>query len=561
MPKEPVIKEVQLDDIINKFVFLAIILAVVLGAASAQTVPQGPPAFVTLPRHPAIEERMADKGHLMPFRLELRNEMFEMIGKFAPGGGSGKGHTQPAGGSDFGQNGAVAMLPDCFPSSANNFDVSCAEASYQGEPMLAANPLLNRLVGSTNDIYPGNCSVGAAPGTFGDCGAAALVSGDGTTWQRFKLSRTWGGHNYLLGFDGSVAVDSQGRAFLAYGVYDPATLGNGIVAVSSSDGGLTWTKTNSVILNTLTLTNLNIPFEDKYWIAADANLVSPFRDRLYVAWDRNQPCGFFCTNQILLVSSSSDQGKTWTTPVKINDGTSTSERVIFAFPAVAPDGTVYTLWHDYGQQKIFIDKSADGGSTWGTDVAVASTNIGFGTDIPCNGKTTKSYGRVVSPAPQMAIDSSGNIYVVFDGNTGKGKTIDLDVFITKSSNGGRSWSRPQRVSSTSTGQQYLPAISIGSTGSTNITYLDRRDDPNNCRTNTYLSLSTDGGVTFTDSKVTSVDSDFDGNPNGPGDYQGQAAWGAGAVAFFSDHRDANATSDNTTGFISGGFEIYAGREP
>ncbi len=38
MPKEPAIKEVQLNDIINKFVFLAIILAVVLGAASAQTV-------------------------------------------------------------------------------------------------------------------------------------------------------------------------------------------------------------------------------------------------------------------------------------------------------------------------------------------------------------------------------------------------------------------------------------------------------------------------------------------------------------------------------------------
>jgi len=37
MPKEPVTKEVQLDDIINKFVFIAIILAVVLGAASAQT--------------------------------------------------------------------------------------------------------------------------------------------------------------------------------------------------------------------------------------------------------------------------------------------------------------------------------------------------------------------------------------------------------------------------------------------------------------------------------------------------------------------------------------------
>src|SRR6266550_1110780 len=37
MPKEPVIKEVQLQYIINKSVFIAIILAVVLGAASAQT--------------------------------------------------------------------------------------------------------------------------------------------------------------------------------------------------------------------------------------------------------------------------------------------------------------------------------------------------------------------------------------------------------------------------------------------------------------------------------------------------------------------------------------------
>jgi len=227
---------------------------------------------------------------------------------------------------------------------------------------------------------------------------------------------------------------------------------------------------------------------------------------------------------------------------------------------VAPDGTVYVLWHDYGQQSIFIDKSADGGTTWGTDIAVASTNIGFGTYIPCNGQTTKSYGRVVSPAPQMAIDSSGNIYVVFDGNAGKGKTIDLDVFITKSSDGGKSWSRPRRVSATSTGHQYLPAISIDSSGGVNVSYLDRRDDSNNCRTNTYFSHSADGGATFTDSKVTDVDSDFDGNANGPGDYQGQAAWGTCLFSIFSNHRDSNTTNDNITGFIAGGFEIYAGRE-
>src|SRR5207245_2856770 len=104
----------------------------------------------------------------MPLRLELRGEMLAMVGVSAPGGGGGAGgggKTGGGGGSDFGQNAAIAMLPDCF---AGNFDASCAETSYQGEPMLAANAPLGRLIGGANDIYPGNCSASAAPGTFGD---------------------------------------------------------------------------------------------------------------------------------------------------------------------------------------------------------------------------------------------------------------------------------------------------------------------------------------------------------------------------------------------------------
>jgi len=37
---------------------------------------------------------------------------------------------------------------------------------------------------------------------------------------------------------------------------------------------------------------------------------------------------------------------------------------IFAFPAVASDGTVYVLWHDYNAEEIYISKSTDGGVTW-----------------------------------------------------------------------------------------------------------------------------------------------------------------------------------------------------
>src|SRR5712691_12820668 len=91
---------------------LAILLLVFgAGLASAQGQPQGPPAFVTLPRHAGIEGTKADSSHPVPFRLAIRNEMFELVGGFAPGGGGGNGGGKSGGGgADFGQNGAVAMV-------------------------------------------------------------------------------------------------------------------------------------------------------------------------------------------------------------------------------------------------------------------------------------------------------------------------------------------------------------------------------------------------------------------------------------------------------------------
>lgn len=533
----------------RKHLAWSLVSLITLGVAApllmAQQEETGPPQFLTVPIRDRMRPVELENGHVVYVPPVARRNIND-AGEAAPGGSGGR-PGGGGGGTDFGQPGGVSVPANCFLNSANNFDATCASDSYQGEPMVAAdNTPVNRpggqLIGSENDIYPGACSASAAPGAVGDCGLSATVSTNGTAWQRFKLSRTWGGHTFVIGFDPSAAVDSAGRYFVAYGVADSGgSSANGIVVVSSSDGGATWTKTNPVALNLS-----GKFFEDKFWIAADANTGSPFRDRLYVAWDRNSG-----NNQILMVSSSSNQGSTWSAPKKINDGTSKFERVIYAFPAVAPDGTVYVLWHDYARQRIFIDKSTDGGANWGTDVQVATTNIGFAVELGCNG------GRDMTPAPQMAIDAAGNIYVVFardDAATG----LNLDVFITKSTNGGATWSTPQRVSATSAGHQYNPAIAIDSTGAINVSYLDRRDDPANCRTHTYLSRSTDGGTSFTDSPVTDADSNFDGNPNGPGDYSGLACLGTTAHPYFSDHRDANVPSQTGN---AGAFEIYSAIKP
>jgi|GEM_PF-1385303 len=503
-----------------------------------------PPQFTTIPMHDRMIGVEVQNGHVV-FRPPLTEDVGG--GEAPPSGQApGGGHGGGGGGNvnDYGDPAGVAVAPNCFPNSTNNFDATCAQDSYQGEPMLNADPVDGVLVGAENDIYPGNCSTSAATGTFGDCGLSTAVSADGSSWQRFKLSRTYGGHTFVLSFDPSVAVDSHGQIFAAFGMSDSGNrAANGIAAATSTDGGNTWTKTNAITLNLK-----GRVFDDKYWMAADDNVGSAFQDRLYVAWDRNDG-----NNQILFVSHSADQGQTWSSPLKINDGTSNFERVIGAFPAVAPDGTVYVLWHDYAADTLFIDKSTDGGASFGSDVAVANTHTGFGVDIGCNG------GRSMSPAASMAIDPSGSIYVAYaDSVQGGG----FDVFLVKSTDGGATWSAPKRVSATSAGEQYNPGVAYNaSKGEVEVTYLDRRDDPADCRTNTYLSSSTDNGATFTDTRVTDVGSVFDGNPNGPGDYGTVTALSGTTYPYFADHRDANAAVDDNAGTTDGGFEIYSGVQP
>ena len=50
--------------------------------------------------------------------------------------------------------------------------------------------------------------------------------------------------------------------------------------------------------------------------------------------------------------------------VKVNDGRSSFERVIGAYPAVdLATGTVYDSWHDYARNTIYVDKSTNGGAS------------------------------------------------------------------------------------------------------------------------------------------------------------------------------------------------------
>jgi hypothetical protein len=367
------------------------------------------------------------------------------------------------------------------------------------------------MVAGSNHIFPGACG-------SNDCFPVAYASSNGIAWTKTVLPRNWKGVNHGIGFDPSIDVNSSGTFFYVYGIAPlSGSYPNGIVMVKSTDG-VNWTQTNPATYNTKQF------FDDKYWLAVDRTRTP---NRIYISWDRNTS-----TNQILYVIYSDNEGTTWRSPIKVDDGTSKFERVIGAYPAVdnssgSRRGTVYTSWHNYAKNKIFIDKSTNGGASWGADVAAATTHAGFGQDIGCVG------GRAQGPAHHLKVDSAGTLHLVYaDSISRRG----FDILYTRSVDGGASWSPPVTLNDDSTSRhQYHPALAVDGTTVT-VSFYDRRNDPNNCLSQVYATQSTNGGLSWSvNTIVDSTNSNFDGNPNGPGDYSSGTWSGLGTFSFFSTH--------------------------
>jgi hypothetical protein len=383
-----------------------------------------------------------------------------------------------------------------------------ATGPYHGETGATSIPGL--LVAGSNRIYPGSCA-------SNPCGVVAYESTDaGGTWTETGLATSWNGATFGITFDPALAADADGNVYYVLGGAPlSGNYPNSIAVAKRSAATGTWSTPVAVTFNS------NKYFDDKYWIAVDRSL-SPYRGRIYVVWDRNTS-----TNQILYLSSSNNGGATWTAPIKIDDGKSKFERVIGAYATVDATGGVYVSWHNYAKGIIYVDRSINGGLSWGGDVAAATTNTGFGMDIGCNG------GRKQSPAHHLIADATGTLHLVYANNVaGRG----YDIFYKQSTTHGATWTAPVRLNDDAgAGHQYHPTLSVDGSQVT-VSFYDRRDDAANCLTHVYSTRSITGGATWSaNARVTDAASNFNGNSNGPGDYSSSTPSLAGDWSFFSDH--------------------------
>jgi hypothetical protein len=318
----------------------------------------------------------------------------------------------------------------------------------------------------------------------------------GHTWSQSQLPvGTWG--------DPCVTYDEKGTLYYSHlanftKAMDPSAHWIDRMLVHRSiDGGATWTDSATVNKRGGTFA------QDKEWLASDMTS-SPYHGNVYMAWTEfdNYGSSLPTDSSRILFSRTTDGGGSWSAPVRLSDHggncVDSDSTVEGAVPAVGPNGEVYVAWG--GPLGIMMDKSTDGGVTWGADRFVAEQPIGW--DYMVSG-IDRSNGLPVTACDASTGPYRGRVYVSWsDQRHGLENT---DIFIAHSTDGGTTWSQPGQVNGDlTTRQQFFNWMTVDqSDGSVYEIYYDRRETLGDL-TDVYVARSTDGGETFTEQKVSAI---------------------------------------------------------
>jgi hypothetical protein len=372
---------------------------------------------------------------------------------------------------------------------------------------------------------------------FQDNAHAAYSTDAGRTWNVEDVAPK----NYRISGDVSTTFDNQGHAFICYIAFDKlgsfnywarGATRNGIFIRRSLDGGKTWEKDHIPVAEQPS--QPGIPFEDKPYIVADTTQ-GKFAGNLYIGWTR-----WRLEDSQMVLSRSTDDGKTWSQPVEIDahpglprDDNGAAEG--FA-GVVAPDGKLYAIWSQ--DDDIMLTSSHDGGKTFAHARAVIHTApIMFAID-----GLERANGF-----PQIAIDpKSKRLYITWSDY----RNGDLDVFIASSDDGGKHWSDAQRVNNDPVhngAEQFFQWLAVDPTdGSVDVLFYDRRGDPQNLKQIVVLARSTDGAASFTNYAWTNEP--FEASGVFFGDYTGLAAFDGHVYGVWMEKppQQTEAASDSDT---------------
>jgi len=400
--------------------------------------------------------------------------------------------------------------PNSFKSNVetiNGFD-NFRLGTDNAEPYIATNPInpLNSLCSFVfNRVY---------------------YTTDGFNWNNVNAGP--GGNNA----DPCVCYDGLGTVYYVY------LIANSARVAKSTDQGFTWT-------NSLLHFGYDI---DKPSLISDQTS-GPYSNFVYAIWQS------FINDTLehVNLSRSTNSGVNWSIPVTVN----TVNLGYCPWIAIGPNGSIpggniycgYNTTENFNSDSIsiLVKRSTNSGLSFLNETIVAKVKLA-GAPV-CH--SLKNCNLDPVQCIQMAADNSngpnrGNVYIIFVTTT---SINDLaDVYLTRSTNYGNSWSVPRKVNDDVTNtDQWMSSISVdNNTGKIFMTWYDSREDPgNNQMTKLYGAVSTDGGLSFSaNSPISTVAF----NPfnmiigHYMGHYIGSSAIGNTCYAVWADGRNNNMGS-------------------
>jgi hypothetical protein len=381
----------------------------------------------------------------------------------------------------------TTLLFSSLTLSAQHTNVRISNQNLPNEPSICINPKNPKQVvaaANLNNVF--------------------YSSDGGATWKQTPVSCPYG-----IWGDPVLITDTTG-AFYYLHLSNPQ---NGswidrIVVQKSTDGGKTWSPGTYMGLN-------GTKAQDKHWMA-----VNRANNALHVTWTQFDKYGSSVAtdSSFIMYARSTDAGQTWTPARRLSklagncvDSDDTAEGAV---PCIGPNGEVYVAWSN--REKIWFDRSADGGQTWlSEDIVISEQPGGWDYEIP---GISRANGLPFTACDLSNGPHHGTIYVNWSDQ--RNGAFDTDIWLCKSTDGGNTWSAPVQVNDDkSQKHQFFTNMAIDqSTGYLWFIYYDRRRTPDTA-TEVYMAVSKDGGTTFQNFRVS--ETPFIPNPGVFfGDYNG-----------------------------------------
>ena len=477
---------------------------------------------------------------------------------------------------------AITVTPLTLVSGPSPY-ASCLNAGEPGtsfinaevEPYVAVNP-----------ANPQNIIGVWQQDRWNNGGAHGLVAGfssnGGSTWGETTLPFSVCAPNAILDpFTGApyerasdpwVSIGPDGTAYaVALEATNNTITGNndtGIATVTSSDGGQTWGNQRLVKSDkgTSPVFEFTQFFNDKESITADPIHAGT----AYVVWDRLKSPSHSPDADLRAAafrgptwfSKTTDGGQTWTNTGVIFDPGQNSQTIGNIILVNRQTGVLYDFFERFqttGSRKITprglsvgVVSSSDGGSTWSNPTVISDQQVA--NDFAPN---TGALLRTSDGIPMAAIDANnGNLYVVWEDARFTGGNFN-QVVISKSTDGGTTWSSPALISNANSQPAFTPVVAVNSAGTVAVTYYDFRNPDGSTvgqPTDYWFTSSTDNGVTFgNETRITPTSFDILNAPNAGGlflgDYEALDTSGTTFYPFFVQTNTGN-TSNRTDVFAT-----------